>query len=86
MTGNTNSQLKKLKEEKETILRELNGDEDEEEKKEDNVMSGGGKLKLGKYVYYGQIKNGKANGYGELYQADKKTLVHRGHFKNNEIL
>ncbi len=44
-----------------------------------------GKLKLGGYYYYGEIQNEKANGYGELYDSDKKTLLHRGQFKNNRI-
>jgi hypothetical protein len=45
----------------------------------------GGKLQLGRYFYYGEIENGQANGYGELYDSDNKTLVHKGHFKKNQI-
>lgn len=43
------------------------------------------KLKLGDYYYYGEVENGQANGYGELYESDKKTLVHRGEFRNNKF-
>lgn len=44
-----------------------------------------GKLKIDKYYYYGEIKNNKANGYGELYSSNKKTLLHKGYFKNSII-
>jgi hypothetical protein len=43
------------------------------------------KLKIGDYYYYGEVENGQANGYGELYESDKKTLVHRGQFRNNRF-